>query len=426
VVITIDTLRADHLGCYGYFRPTSPNIDRLAADAVLFESAFAPAATTLPSHTSLFTGLSPLEHRVLANLGVSGKPFVWNPAMRTLAQLAKEAGFVTAAFVSAAPLKRHAGLAAGFDVYDEPLATERTADQTLRVAARWLARTNERPIFLWVHFYDPHRPLDPPPGHAVFSADADLERYLAERHVPASASMEGKPYRAREDIDRYDGEIRYVDDRVGALLLALRDDGLYENSVIVLTSDHGEGLNQHGWPGHGGTHAEQLHVPLVIRFPDPRRNRIGRVPALISTMDILPTALPGVDLALARSFAAQASGSDVLAEEFQPRPVLSRRTVRPGREDAGPLYALTTPEWRLLHEPNQADQLFDRARDTFELHDQAGARPEVAEALRREAATLIRAYGSRAAQLGASDAAAPAPLDPERLRELEALGYVTE
>jgi arylsulfatase A-like enzyme len=426
VVITVDTLRADHLGCYGYFRPTSPNIDRFAADAVLFESVFAPAATTLPSHTSLFTGLSPLEHRVVANLGVSGKPFVWSPAMRTMAQLAKEAGFATAAFVSAAPLKRHAGLAAGFDVYDEPLASERKADQTLQAAAGWLARTRERPVFLWVHFYDPHRPLEPPPEHAVFSADEHLERYLAERRVPASAAMEGKPYLAREDIDGYDGEVRYVDDRVGALLLALRDNDLYERSVIVLTSDHGEGLNQHGWPGHGGTHAEQLHVPLVIRFPDPERNRIGRVPVLASTMDILPTALPAVDPALAGRFAQQASGSDMLATQFQARPVLSRRTVRPGREDAGPLYALTTPEWRLLHDPERADQLFDRTRDAFELHDQAGARPEVADALRREAAGLIHAYGSRAAQLGASDASAPAPLDPERLRELEALGYVTQ
>lgn len=426
VVVTIDTLRADHLGCYGYFRRTSPNIDRFASGAVLFESVFAPAATTLPTHTSLFTGLSPFEHRVVANLGVSGKPFVWNPAMRTIAQLAKEAGFVTAAFVSAAPLKRHAGLSAGFDVYDQPLRAQRRADQTLQVAARWLARTSERPIFLWVHFYDPHRPLDPPAEHAVFSANADLEGYLAERRVPAAAFMDQERFLAHEDIDRYDGEIRYVDDRFGALLLALRDTGLYENSVIVLTSDHGEGLNQHGWPGHGGTYAEQLHVPLVIRFPDPRRNRIGRVPGLLSTMDILPTALPGVDLALARRFMAQASGRDVLAEDFQPRPVLSRRTVRPGREAAGPLHALTTPEWRLLQEPNRAAQLFDRRRDAFELDDQAGERPEVAQALRREAAALMRAYDARADQLGASGAVAPAPLDPERLRELEALGYVTE
>jgi arylsulfatase A-like enzyme len=393
---------------------------------VRFESVFAPAATTLPTHASLFTGLYPLEHGVVANVGASGRPFVWKPELRTIAQLAKEAGFVTAAFVSAAPLKRHAGLAEGFDVYDQPLAAERKAGRTLEVATRWLEGTRQRPIFLWLHFYDPHRPFDPPPEHAVFSADADLERHLAERRVPEAAFMEGQRYVTREDVDRYDGEIRYVDDRLGELLRALRSHGLYDSSVIVLTADHGEGLNQHDWPGHGGTNAEQLHVPLVIRFPDQERNRIGRIGALVSTVDILPTALPGVDADLARRFAAQASGRDALAEGFQPRPILSRRTVRPGREAAGPLYALTTPDWRLLHELHEGNQLFDRARDPFELDDQAQARPEVVDALRREAAALIGAQTARAERLGTAEPGSAAPLDPELLRQLEALGYTAQ
>jgi len=426
VVVTIDTLRADHLGCYGYFRDTSPNFDRFAAEGVLFESVFAPAATTLPTHASLFTGVYPLEHGVVANLGASGKPFVWKPALRTLAQLAKERGFTTAAFVSAAPLKRHAGLAPGFDVYDQPVGAQRNASQTLERVTRWLGETHARPVFLWVHFFDPHRPLEPPPEHAVFSGDADLERYLAERGVPPFGFMEKDRYETRPDVDRYDGEIRYVDDRLGALFEALRQSGLYESSVIVLTADHGEGLNQHGWPGHGGTHAEQLHIPLVIRFPEPERNRVGRVRALVSTVDVLPTALPGVDAVLAERFAAQASGRDTLASGFQPQPILSRRTVRPGRETAGPLWGLTTNDWRLLYDLDGPVRLFDRARDPFELDDQAAARPDVVADLERQSAALIHAQRARATSLGTAEPGAVTPLDRELLLQLEALGYKEE
>jgi len=426
IVVTVDTLRADHLGCYGYFRDTSPNLDRFAADAVLFESVFAPMATTLPTHVSLLTGLFPLEHQVVANLSVTGKPFAWKPGMRTIAQLAQERSFTTAAFVSAAPLKRHSGLAEGFDVYDQPLESERPAARTLEAATRWLERTPERPLFLWVHFYDPHRPLTPPPEHAVFDTDAGLERLLVERGVRGDTLVDGTLYRTREDVNLYDGEIRYVDDRLGALFEALREAGLYEDAVIAVTADHGEGLNQHDWPVHGGTHVEQLRVPLLMRFPDARLNGIGRFQGLVSTVDVLPTALPRVDAELAQRFAEQATGTDVLAEGFRPRALLSRRTGRPGRDGAGPLYALTTPEWRLLHELHQADQLFDRTRDPFELRDQAAARPEVTEALRRETAALIGAQTARAAELGTADPATAAPLDRELLRQLEALGYTTK
>lgn len=426
IVVTVDTLRADHLGCYGYFRDTSPNLDRLAADSVLFESVFAPMATTLPTHVSLLTGLFPLEHQVVANVSVTGRPFAWKPGMRTIAQLAKERGFTTAAFVSATPLKRHSGLAEGFDLYDQPLAKERPAARTLEAATRWLERTPERPILLWVHFFDPHRPLTPPPEHAAFTTDEELEQHLVERRFPPDTLVDGTLYRTRADVNRYDGEIRYVDDRLGALLEALRNAGLYENAVIAVTGDHGEGLNQHAWPVHGGTHVEQLHVPLVMRFPDARLNRIGRVRELVSTVDILPTALPRVDGELARRFAEQATGTDVLAEGFRPRPLLSRRTGRPGRDGAGPLYALTTPEWRLLHELDQVDLLFDRTRDPFELDDQAAARPEVIEALRRETAALIGAQSARAVELGTADGTEGAPLDAELLRQLEALGYTTQ
>ncbi len=426
IVVTIDTLRADHLGSYGYFRDTSPQLDRFAAEGVLFESVFAPMATTLPTHTSLLTGLFPLEHQVLANLTVTGRPFVWKPGMRTIAQFAREAGFTTAAFVSATPLKRHSGLATGFDVYDEPRGRERPAGRTLEAATRWLARTPERPIFLWVHFFDPHRPFEPPPEHAIFATDAELEEHLAERRIPPSTFVDGRLHETRGDMNLYDGEIHYVDDRLGALFETLREEGLYDRSVIVVTADHGEGLNQHGWHTHGGTHAEQLHVPLVIRFPEAEWNRPSRFRGLVSTVDILPTALARVDAGLAGRFAAQASGTDVLAEGFRSRPLLSRRTGRPGRDGSGPLYALTTPEWRLLHELYEGDQLFDRSRDSFEIDDRAAAQPEIVEALRREAAALIGAQTRRAASLGAGDTAASAPLDPELLRELEALGYVTE
>ena len=161
VLITIDTLRADHLGCYGYFRHTSPFIDQLAADGLLFERAITPMSTTLPAHTSLMTSAYPARHGVLSNLNFYHQPVVTDKGFQTAAQMFREAGYLTAGFVSSPGLGEESGITAGFQVFDE--SGIRDAFTTTSRVIDWLDSVPARPFFLWVHYFDPHHPYDPPP-----------------------------------------------------------------------------------------------------------------------------------------------------------------------------------------------------------------------------------------------------------------------
>jgi len=429
VLIVIDTLRADHLGCYGYFRDTSPSIDAFADEAILFEQAYAPMATTLPSHTSLFTGLYPLEHAIVANVGDGGQPFRSRAGLRAVAELARSDGCTTAAFVSATPLKSVCGLNAGFDVYDQPRAMLRKARETTDAALAWLSAHANARFFLFVHYFDPHVPYQPPPPYrALFQTDEELERHLVERHVPPvihpSLCRGSVSTVTRQATNLYDGEIRFCDEHVGRLLEWLRQRELWDNSVIVVTADHGEGLNQHDWPQHGRTWNEQVHVPLLIRFPQSGRDWPRRFAPLVSLIDVFPTVLGQLDLSWAGAFFEQARGVDVLAPGFRERPLLAQRSARDCGEHGGPLYALTTRDWRYHYFEAGRELLFDRLADPHELQSVAITMPGRTEELRRQTLELVALLRESGKRLGAGKGGA-VQLDPELQRQMEALGYLS-
>src|SRR5436309_10176546 len=267
VVITIDTLRPDHLGCYGYRQIHTPNIDGLAADGFRFERAYTSVPVTLPSHTMIFTGTYPIYsgmHDFAAN--------VLNPAQPTLASVLKEHGYATGAAVASAVLDSRFGLNHGFDFYYDHFDFSRLQESNIDEMERpgnvvadltldWLSKNYKEKFFLWMHLYDPHFPYRPP-----------------------------APY-SEEYKDRlYDGEIAFADAQVGRLLRFLKEKQLYQNTLIVLSGDHGESLGEHGEETHGFfIYNSTLHVPLIIHLPG--RSSAQAIPDLANLADLMPTTL---------------------------------------------------------------------------------------------------------------------------------------
>jgi arylsulfatase len=429
VIVTLDTTRADHLGAYGYFRDTSPRLDAFASQALVFDRAVVPMATTLPTHVSFFTATHPLEHGVLYNTTFGSAPFVPTPRLRPLAEVAKEAGWRTAAFVSAAPLKRGTGIEHGFERFDEPEGGARVAELTTQAALDWLSgQTGDVPFLLWVHYFDAHWPYAAPDGYSsLFASEADLEAALAARRVPATVvrPLVGEAEDTRVSSSLYDGELRYQDAQLGRLLDALQARADWGRTLVVIAGDHGEGLGQHGEAAHGGTWDEQLRVPLLIRVPgEPPR----RVAALVTAADVIPTLLGRVD---ARAFApllAQASGRDALAGGTSSRPVLSQDTGRL-READEYRFALTTERWKLFRvERGSAarHELFDLRADPIEHTDVAARHPDVTNRLAAALAGARETQQRRAFELrGGETPPATAP-DPALREQLRALGYVDD
>ena len=389
VLVTLDTVRADHLGCYGYGQAITPTLDRLAAEGVRFTDASSAVPLTLPSHTTVLTGLLPLHHG-LRNNGVgalrAGTP--------TLATLLSRAGYRTGAFVGAFGLDHRFGLKPGFEVYDDEierdpkagftLEAERPGREVMDRALAWLETDDARPFFLWVHLYDAHAPYTPPPAWAA-------------RHP-------GRPY---------DGEISEVDEQVGRLLEALRRRGVDGRTVVAVAADHGEGLGDHGELTHGLLLYEPtLHVPLLLRAPWGLKARVVKAP--VSLVDLAPT-LAGL---LGQAFAGPLDGRD-----------LSRTLLAGGEPADAEVYAETRYPATFGWSPLAAM----RRRD---LKYNSSSRPELFDLRRdpKESANLLatpagqdpgRGFARRLADLEAtaSKGAVPAA-DAETPATLASLGYV--
>jgi len=383
VLITLDTTNRDALGCYGQALPLTPHLDRLAASGIVFEQARAVAPLTLPSHTSMLTGLVPLRHGVRDN-GLLPVP----AGADTLAERLSAAGFQTGAFVSAVVLAAPYGLDQGFDVYDAPSGSraasptahmlERPATETVRAALAWLrTRDRRRPFFLWVHGFEPHGPYEPP-------------REFLER-------ARGDPYL---------GEVAALDQAVGELLQALEAEHGLERTVVVVSGDHGEGLGDHGERTHSVlVYEKMIGVPLLVRLPGGARAG-ERVAAPVSVVDVTPTVLDALGLAVP----AGLDGVSLLTERPQGSYVESYN----GYLNYGwsPLAGWIEGPSKYLH--GTEPELYDLASDPGETRNLLGARSEdVARA--RAALERLAALPRLEASVGS--------LDESLAADVQALGY---
>lgn len=436
VLVTVDTLRADHLGCYGYFRPTSPEIDRLALESLVFDNVVTPMPTTLPAHTSLMTSMLPATHGVDSN----SRRFESGPGRRTLAQMLASRGYATAAIVSAYPLYRDSGIDAGFEDFIEPdphsaepgeLRVDETGERihsarataTTRAALSWLdTATPDKPFFLWVHYWDPHSPYQPPAEYdSQYQTSPQLTEFLEKRGVQAPAATRGRPDVAARGPRRfgpvspvevnnsYDGEVRFVDEQIGRMLAKLRQLDIYDDAAIVLTADHGEGLYQHGWLGHGRIHNEQLFVPLIIKPQRGRHRAPGRSGRPGSLIDVVPTLFDLMELELSAGERRQSQGRSLVDDPPDEPFVLVQQTP----VSRGPR-ALLTSRWKLLAFDNSPPRLFDLEADPFELRDLSQQHPRVTRRMARQLEATLRAAGH--AEVESRDRPA--------LEALRDLGYV--
>ncbi len=453
LLITIDTLRADHLSCYGYFRPTSPHIDALAEEGIVFERAFATSGTTLPSHLSILTALYPHQHGHVSNKGAMKGPYVPAPGRQPATEFFRAAGYTTAAFVSGNTVKKTTGVQHGFDVWNQPETLHRKGESTRALAVEWLngqTSKSRKPFFMWLHFWDVHEPNDPPePWRSMFQADERVEALLAERRVDASV-LQAKftpteiarmfypelvaPLLRGEKvsvppldhqkmlalIDAYDGSICYVDEQVGAIFARLKELGLWENTIVALAADHGQALGQHDWLEHGEIQNEEVHVPLILRFPGDIADLPGRVDRTVSTVDLMPTVVARIEGEPFRAFAAQASGSDLLDPALERPWAFSQRTERNRDWDKGPKFGLTLDKWKYYHREEGADELYDLARDPGEIENVIADHPEEAKKLRELVLHVLSTNPADGSTRGSISEEERAELE----RELRESGYL--
>jgi len=385
LLVTLDTTRADRLGCYGYEAARTPRLDGLARRGVVFERAYAHVPLTLPSHATLMTGVHPRGTGLHTNFQ-GALP----DELPTLAEAFAQRGYRTAGFVAAWVLDREFGLARGFQRYEdlsgletrEDRVSERRGDEVVDGALAWLAEPSERPFFAWVHLFDPHDPYEPPEGFDV-----------------------GQPY---------DGEIAFVDHQIGRLLDGLEASGELESTFVVVLGDHGESLGEHGEATHGlFLYDATMRVPLIVAGPPPIAPGI-RVTTPVGLVDVAPTVLGLMGWPAAATIEGRDLGPALTGQELPARPVHGESEYGLSAFAWAPLFALVTGDWKYVAAP--APELYDLARDPAETRDVAGSEPERAARMDDALQAAHRAGAMRNArdvQLG-SDASA----------HISALGYI--
>ena len=430
ILLSIDTLRADHLPMYGYERDTSPNLAALAKDAVLFEQAFAAHTNTAPSHASMLTGLYPLVHGVRRN-GMELRQDV-----ATLPVILKKQGYATGAFVSGWTLQKHTKIQRGFDEYEDHLPKyERTGDATYDLARDWLRKTVKRqePFFLFLHFFDPHYVYWPPVHYAqrFLPAGAKVGKG-GFRGIPGYGWRRMPKAQQREFVARYDGEIAFADAQVGRLLTDLESLGEDSRTIIVFVSDHGETLFERDWGvDHGARpYDEQIRVPLMIRFPN-RMKGNTRVEAPVHHVDLLPTllewlSLPPVEGVAGRSLIPLINGADgwggprPMFSLSRPEPKHMRRLKKEKLVATGLVASVRLPHAKLIEYPTEGG---GRYGELFMLKEDPHEDTNVAEAHKALSDTLHQQLERWRAS--GDDSAPPAADIPEAVKEgLRALGYM--
>lgn len=441
-LVTIDTLRADHLGCYGYPFATSPFIDQLAARGILFENAHAPMATTAPSHASLFTGLYPIQHRVLKNGHKLPQPVF------TLAEFFRDSGFQTAAVVSTHQHFLAGEMDQGFGTFREPGAgakrSYRRGMQTVEEAIRELAvLRSDQPLFFWLHLFDPHvpyrTPADPDSKGLYEDARISLAEFLAQHHhtdlsIPGD-SEEG----VLELVRAYDREVRYADRSLQRFFEAIGDLGLGDKALWIVASDHGEGLGSHSSLGHGmNLYFELIRVPLIFFSSIEAIQGGRRVGDLVELIDLFPTLIDlyggdpadhgdvsGISLEslLLDRRSPETSKNRVAFAQRRVFANLSqlhrRQAVRglPPELIKAQLYSVHDRTFKYHYWDTGHHELYSTRDDPYEVHDLSTVLPEEGQRMHRELLEKLR-------QFERYSGIDPRSVEPETLRDLEALGYI--
>jgi choline-sulfatase len=395
ILITIDTLRADHVGCYGAQNVKTPTLDGLAKDGVVFERAISQVPLTWPSHAVILTGTYPFQNGVQ---DFTGEPL--GLQFRSVAQAFQKAGYATGAVVSAFVLDRSWGLARGFDFYDDEFSAktfaqkdtglvDRRAGESVAHAIAWLKKTPRRPFFLWLHLYDPHSPYDPP-----------------------------EPFRTEYSGHLYDGEIAYADHELGGLISWLKQNHLYDPSLIVMLSDHGESLGEHGEDEHGFfVYNATVHVPLIVKPPAGSGVSAGRKTDPVETAAVAPSLL------------LLAGVKDVIEKQFQAPSLLNlpQFEKQAGKEPAysetfypfssfgwSPLHGLESERFHFIQAPKP--ELYDLVNDPGETRNIFADQPATAAVLQAKMQDMLAHNPFRGKDEGGS-------LSPEAQEKLQALGY---
>jgi arylsulfatase A-like enzyme len=409
VLVSIDTLRPDHLGCYGYSRPTSPEIDRFREEGVLFREVVAQAPSTLASHASMFTSLLPAHHGACMRYRSAVRPDV-----PVLAGLLRDAGFVTASFNGGGQLYRTWGLDRGFDVYESyaEVDDEKLGDDTFRerlaAATPWMESVREKSFFLFLHTYEVHHPYTPTPERLALMENGYTGRLPGQISIRLLRRINSgkKPLRPGDlehIVAAYDAEISSADTGFGELVALLRRLGRYDSSLIVLTSDHGEAFGERGRVGwHGDSlYDEQIRIPLIVRLPGGRLR--GRtVEPQVRSIDIAPTILSLLGLPVPREFSGAAIDIAGGAAGHPPWAVAS---IDGYSNDL----AVRTRHWKWYQ-----GRLYDLLDDPGETSDVAARHPAVTESLQ----------GTLAALLKSREPAGRRPVEVDRRERLKSLGYV--
>lgn len=431
ILITVDALRADHLGVYGNHAGLTPKMDAFAAQATTYEAAYTAAPWTMASLASVWSQLPPSQCN-LAATSQEGETWYWQYARLDgkglLSDRLHQAGYVTAAELTNPFLADTRGWSYGFEFFHhapipENMAPDMTrGEEVTRHTLDWLTRNRRQPFFLWVHYLDPHSPYDAPTAAAKEVRARYPKWRMGVRSVweARKGSSDRKSVALYQESCRamYAEEVRYADQCVGELLEGIKAAGLWDQSLIVITADHGEELFDHGGIDHGHTmHAELLHVPLLVKWPAgvSADRRVSQIVALAS----------------AGTTFLESAGTGPNARAA---PALPRRDGEPGQVvySEGPLYgaeqtALTTDRWRVIYHPTwrpaKQFEVYDRRRDPEEQHDLAstGAAADLREELRQLTEEARRTVARRATARASAKAS---PLTREEERQLKSLGYM--
>ena len=390
ILISIDTCRADHLGCYGYHKDTTPNIDKIAREGIIFKNAYSEVPITLPSHSSMLTGTIPPYHGVHDNAG-----YYLAQSNLTLAEILEQNGFTTGAAISAYVLSSKFGLKQGFSTYGDLTNTasgasdiiERRGEETNRFVLKWLEKHKNKRFFLFLHYFDPHQAYEPP-----------------------------EPFASRFAGNAYAGEIAYTDFCIGQVVARLKALKLYDSSLIIITSDHGEMLNEHGEMSHAYfIYQSALKVPLIFKLPgsypvaefDEPVGLIDIVPTVCSMLGIRPdSSMQGKDL------------SPCFFGKIQPSPdrKLYCESLYPTKYGANSLLGIITDRWKFIQ--TTRPELYDLKSDPDETNNVYKQQPKRARILREHLRLILEDT------VQANNTSSKGTLEIDDLNRLESLGYV--